>query len=123
MIDQIAYCSSMSWSGVTNTPTMAGGNTLNVHGSLTLSPAMNYTYTGTIYFKSTEAGNTILSANKTFTSISFDGLGGEWTLEDDLTCYSGISLSKGSLYTNGVTLNAYSFSSTGNEVRSLYLNN
>ncbi|MBK9043184.1 MAG: hypothetical protein IPN97_08335, partial [Saprospiraceae bacterium] len=32
-INQTAYCKSMNWNGVSNSPTLAGNNSLNIHGS------------------------------------------------------------------------------------------
>src|SRR5258705_3860653 len=45
-VNQLAYCKDMTWTGVTNSPTLAGTFELDIYGSLTFSNAMNLTYTG-----------------------------------------------------------------------------
>ena len=113
-INQEAFCKSMNWTGATNTPTLGGSSTLNIYGSMILNSAMNVTYTGTIYFKSNNPGNIIQTFGKTLLSgqIFFDGLGGEWTLQDNLTATnSDISLDKGSFNTNSKTVSAHRFQS------------
>ena len=39
-VEAWAYCNNMSWIGVTNTPALGGSNSLEIHGSLRLSPNM-----------------------------------------------------------------------------------
>ncbi|NTW31747.1 MAG: hypothetical protein HGB12_03845 [Bacteroidetes bacterium] len=125
-IDQTAYCKTMDWTGVVSSTIMAGTVSLNIYGSLILNSGMNITYTGSIYFKSNITGNTIQTNGKTLSSqIYFDGLAGEWTLQDNLTLTTSsgyyIYLSTGSLNTNDKTVSAYRFNSTGSGIRSLTL--
>ena len=116
-IDQPAYCKSMNWTGTTNTPTFTGYQILSIYGSLILNASMNVTYSGYyggIYFKSNNPGNTIQTFGKTLSSpITFDGLGGTWTLQDSLTTTGSIGKYNGTLNTNNVTVNAASFYSGG----------
>ncbi len=123
-IDQTAYCKSMNWTGATHTPTLSGSQQLNIYGSLTLNSSMNVTYTGGIDFKSNDPGNSIQTFGKILSSsISFDGLGGEWTLQDSLTLADGygIFLNTGALNTNNMTVKIYQFNSGANGIRSLIL--
>ncbi|MEI6767299.1 MAG: hypothetical protein WCM76_16840, partial [Bacteroidota bacterium] len=118
-----ASCKDMSWSGALSAPvftTTSSSNNLMIYGSLTLIPAMNYSFNGQVYFESTTTGKTITSANKQFqNAVYFDGAGGEWTLQDDFKCSSTLQMNYGSLITNNVTLNINGFSSANYNTRSL----
>jgi pimeloyl-ACP methyl ester carboxylesterase len=122
-IDQVAYCKSMNWTGAVSSSTLGGGYPLNIYGSFILNSLMNVTFNGVIYFKSNNPGNNIQTFGKTLSSqIYFDGLGGEWTLQDNLTATNNyIYLNTGSFNTNNVTINAFIFNSTGSGIRSLTL--
>jgi len=123
-INQEAYCKSMNWTGAVSSSTLAGGYSLNIYGSLTLNSLMNITYTGYINFKSNNSGNTIKTFGKTLTSqLTFDGLGGEWILQDNLTLANGNSIfhNTGSLNTNNAAVSVYIFRSSGAGIRSLTL--
>ena len=123
-VNQEAYCKSMDWTGARSSSTLSGSSKLNIYGSLTLNSSMNITYTGSIYFKSNEPGNTIQTFGKTLSShITFDGLGGEWILQDNLNLSSSanIYLLAGALNTNNVTVNANTFGSDVSGIRSLTL--
>ena len=123
-VNQEAYCKSMDWTGARSSSTLSGSSKLNIYGSLTLNSSMNITYTGSIYFKSNEPGNTIQTFGKTLSShITFDGLGGEWILQDNLNLSSSanIYLLAGALNTNNVTVNANTFRSDVSGIRSLTL--
>jgi hypothetical protein len=124
IVDQpIVQCANMNWSGVTNLPTFAGdyANTLKIYGSLTLASNMDFTFEGPISFEATTAGKTITTYNKFInSSLSFNGIGGAWTLIDDLKT-TWIYLNNGTLNTNSKTINAYSFRSTTTSARALNL--
>jgi PKD repeat protein len=106
------FCKSMSWSGVTNNPglsTSSTSNTLQIFGSLTLSPQMKFNFNGSLQFKSTAKGNTVTTAGKTFPrDIYFNGIGGEWTLQDDLRVASSyiFYLQAGTFKTNKKSITA-----------------
>jgi len=121
-IDQpIVQCANMSWTGVTQTPAFYGDytNTLKIYGSLTLASAMTFNFAGPISFEATTTGQTITSAgNLINTSITFNGIGGSWTLQDALNT-GWIFLNNGTLTTNNQTVNAYAFTSTTNTSRTL----
>ena len=122
-INQTAYCKDMTWFNVTNNPIFAGTSSLNINGSLTLISNMNLTYFGPISFTSDQIGNTITSAGKQLSSITFNNYG-EWTLLDNLNIGSqSITLNKGSLITNNKTINAGRFESNNSNFRSLSLGN
>ena len=117
-ISATVNCLSMSWTGATNTPTLAGSSTLNIYGNLTLIAGMTITYTGTIEFESTSTGRTITTAGKSLASnLNFQGTGGAWTMQDALTTTKEFELTAGTFNTGNYTLavrqlNCYGFSST-----------
>ncbi|MBK8450234.1 MAG: hypothetical protein IPL42_09545 [Saprospiraceae bacterium] len=113
----------MNWTGVTNTPTLDGGSQLDVYGSFTLANNMNLTYSGSLNFKSSAAGNTITTAGKTILfQSSFDGAGGEWILQDAFTATNNdIFVNRGNLNTNGQYVKCRRLHSTSGLIRSLTL--
>ncbi|MFK7981435.1 MAG: hypothetical protein AB8G86_15730, partial [Saprospiraceae bacterium] len=87
MIDEtIIYCMDMDWTGVTNNPSIvqAGTNQLYVYGSFTLSSDIDFDL-ATIRFLSNEVGQTITTNGISLRDLSFSGIGGEWTFQDELT--------------------------------------
>ncbi len=118
-----AYCRDMNWTGVTNNPSFAGGlaaNQFKIYGSLVLVPGMNQLFTGTVSFEAATAGKTIITAGKTIPgAVSFNGVGGSWTLLDALTCNNTIYLYNGTLNTNGQAVNAVTFNSNSTGLRTL----
>lgn len=117
-----AVANNVTWTGVTNTPTLSGDYVaaFKVYGSLTLSPNMVTNFVGPFIFASTNLGNTITTAGNIInTSITFDGIGGSWTLQDALNCNYWVYLNNGTLNTNNKTLNLYAFNSTTAATRTL----
>jgi hypothetical protein len=114
-------CNSMTWTSLSNMPAFNGnGKTLNIYGSITLSSAMTISSLN-INFKATSTGKTITTGGKTVNGLTFDGIGGGWTLQDNLTTSGSIILNHGSLNTNNQTVNAADFNSENANVRSLTL--
>jgi len=137
-IGATANCQNLDFSGFTGTFSAATGQTLNVYGNFTASTGMTYTATNiSINFRSTTTGKTITSNGKSIGRvITFNGVGGGWTLQDALTnnggsagdTGSGVFLTNGTFNTNGytVTVNGPSnlectFSITGTNTRTLTL--
>ena len=106
-------CHDMNWTGVLFTPTFTGSNTLRIYGSLTLTSAMIWSYTGWITFEAITSGKTITSAGKTFSTITFQGIGGGWTLMDSLSVAGPLGLTSGSLNTNNHKVNCRQFNCSG----------
>ncbi|WOK06924.1 T9SS type A sorting domain-containing protein [Imperialibacter roseus] len=113
-LDAEANCLSMNWTGVTSFPSIVGnGNTLNIFGSLTLSPDMtaNFKY---VEFESTTSGNTITTNGTSLGSISitrFNGIGGEWSFQDNFNTYNLYMLA-GTLNTNNNNINSGAYFQT-----------
>ena len=104
----IAYCRDMDWTGVANTPVMrnlSGGENLNVYGSLTFVPGMiNYFY-GEYHFRAMDPGHTISCGGQLLRgAVYFEGIGGEWTLQDEFETGSSVYHYNGTLRTNNNTL-------------------
>ncbi len=119
-----AYCKNMNWSALTQTSVqMSGSSDLHIYGSLTMKNTMIISnYTGALYFEGTNAGNTITSAGKAFTSlVNFNGNGGEWTLQDAFVTTGDITLNYGTLITNNKNLTCNTFNSNNSNVRGLTL--
>lgn len=129
-------CRSLVCTGYTNTLTIASGKQLNIGdgtaGACTFVAGMTFApnSASTLNFKSTTTGNNITSAGKTLGNITFDGVGGAWTLQDALAVNNGstITLTNGSLDTNSKNIgasngtgNPNSFSSSNSNTRSLTL--
>jgi hypothetical protein len=122
-MDVDAYCADMDWTGSTNSPRLKWRR-LYLYGSLTLISAMVVEISGItgIYFKSTSLGQTIDFAGQAFPDLYFDGVGGGWTLQDDIDSpYKSIYLERGSLDTNGKTVSVRGFYSSNSNTRTLTL--
>jgi hypothetical protein len=113
-INLTANTLSLNFTGFTGT--LAGSSALNIAGSLTMGAGMTRTYTGTITFTSTSAGNTITSNGIAFgasQAIALTGSGGVWTLGDNLYCGT-VQLNTGTFTTNNYAVRAYLQSMTNN---------
>ncbi|MCD4736254.1 MAG: hypothetical protein K8R53_09440, partial [Bacteroidales bacterium] len=119
----------MVWSGVNYNPTFtANSNTYNLHiyGSLTLDPAMNFSFLGKIYFEGGAKGkatyNITMSGHNLNEDTYFNGIGGEWVLQDEFNVGNNrVYLNNGSLNTNGQTVNCEIFYSNNSNMRGLTL--
>ncbi len=121
-VDAAANCLDMDWTGATNTPTLAGSNALNIYGNLTFIAGMNIPYSGNINFKSTAIGKTVTVAQTLVCAVYFNGVGGGWTLQDDVNNLGGFFvIVAGTLDTAGKTITTSVFSDTGTAARVLTL--
>jgi hypothetical protein len=109
-------CNDFTASGLDGTMTLAGTSIgLTVSGSLTFQ-ATNFTrtYTGATTFNATTTGKTVTTNGVAFgNSVTFNGVGGGWTLGSALTVSStaGISFLAGTFDTSAA--NNYSVTTTG----------
>lgn len=117
-------CLSFSGQGLSTNFNSTG--TLNVAGSFTLASGNTWSATGTITFSSTTTGNTVTTNGVTISaSITFNGIGGGWTLGSALTTTGTITLINGTFDTSSsgnYAVSASIFSGTGNTARTLNLN-
>lgn len=127
-IDMNAECNNMSWTGVTNTPTLTGTNafTLTIFGNLNFVTAMNYTFAGKTIFSAISTGRTITSAGKVFPNVEFtvSTLNSGYILQDNFTVTGTIDLLEGTLNTNSVTITCGNFTAANSpKVRTFNINN
>jgi len=117
-----ALCKDLIFTGFTGT--LAGSRAMSISGSLTLATGMTRTYTGAITFDATTTGKTItLNGKTTASATTFNGVGGGWTVQDawDNGDSAVITLTSGSLDTNGQTITTGRLSITGTLTRTLTL--
>jgi hypothetical protein len=81
---------------------------------------MTYTATATVSFEATSS-KTITTNAKTLGQVTFNGVGGTWTLQDALTSTGTITLTNGTLDTNGKAVSGSTFSSNNSNTRALTL--
>jgi gliding motility-associated-like protein len=119
----IIFCRSMSWVGVTNNPSLEGGDAvnLNIFGSLGLNAQMTFDFTGQVIFAADQGGNTIdFGPHNAGTNVTFSGAGG-WSLTGPLTLDSLLRFSEGNLNTNDQPVTTAYFHSLGSGARALDL--
>lgn len=97
----------------------SGTGTLIVYGSYTCGVY----YGSAIYLRSSSTGKTVTTNGVSHTSgLYFDGPGGGWTLQDDVTLTGGyLSHQKGTLDTNSKAITASSFRGSWSDSRTLTL--
>lgn len=97
--------------------------TASIFGNLTLSSGMTVgPTTGTLIFAATSGTNTITSNGRTMDlSVTFNGVGGTWQLQDALTLGATrvTTLTSGTLDLNGNTLTTGTLSSSNSNIRVL----
>ena len=109
--ETIEYCNDMDWTNANFNPKMDKPNTLNIFGSLLFNSTMTLSGSGDVYFKSSQAGQTITSSGVVFNSdIRFDGIGGGWTLQDSLEISNNLYLVNGTLNTGDNNIRCGDFS-------------
>ena len=115
-------CKNMTWTNLANaTPIFNSNNkTLNLYGSLTVSPDMSFSQNPSINFLANATGQTITFAGKTLGNIEFSGIGGGWSFQDRPRAGS-VSLNNGDLTTNNLICDFGNLSSESGNLRSLNL--
>jgi hypothetical protein len=76
------------------------GDYLSIYGSLTLESGITASGSFGFTFLSTNVGNTITTAGVVLGPTYFSGVGGEWTLQDNLESDNGIILIYGTFDAN-----------------------
>ena len=94
-----------------------GSGTTSIGGNLFIGTGVTFPYSGTITFTSTSSGNTITSnaVSGGLQAVVFNGIGGSWTLQDNLTIGFGqkLTITNGTLILNGKTLTCGGLSNAG----------
>lgn len=112
-------CKSLNFTGYSGTFT---NSTLNLYGSLTISSGMTVAATTALTVFAATTSQTITTNGKTLDfPIDFDGIGGTWTLQDNLTVGATrqTELLRGTLALGSYTLSTGTFKATGSNTRTL----
>ena len=80
---------------ITNGTLIAGANAIDIAGNF--SNAGSITSSGTVTFSATDTDNTITSGGSSFYNLVFNGVGGEWTLQDALVVDNDLTIQDGTL--------------------------
>jgi hypothetical protein len=126
-VDSAGSCADIAFSNPSSgNPTLALSANLSVYGSLTFCSGMSVTRVSTqrIYFNSTSTGKTITTAGVSGDIwYYFNGIGGEWTLQDNLTTTYDFEIVKGTVNTNSKTVTCYTFWAQNTNTRGLTIDN
>jgi len=124
-VDATANCASMDWTNAAHVPTLAGSAALNIYGYSTLlapTTGMAVSYTGAITYAATSGTSTITSAGQTLGSaITFNGVGGTFSLGDNFSTTGSITLTNGTFNTNNHNTTCSAFASNNSNTRTLTL--
>lgn len=117
-------CLNLDCTGFVGTLLIQG---VYIYGSVTFVSGMTLNTNSSFTLKSTSLGNTVTTAGKVPQYVYFDGVGGEWILQDDLTTKAaaeyGLLLINGILRFNNKNVTTSKIGSSYSNVRSLYLGN
>ncbi|PHN05602.1 gliding motility-associated C-terminal domain-containing protein [Flavilitoribacter nigricans] len=103
----IVFCRNMNWTGASGNPVFVGSpqQVLSVYGSIILNANMDFNFPGEIRMSSLEPGQSITTnGHQLGKTLTFEGVGGEWELQDPLNVDSLINLRNGVVRTNGVAI-------------------
>lgn len=123
-------CRSFASTGAIGTLSHASAKQLNIGdgttGNFTLVAGLTYApnASSVLKFVSTTTGNQITCGGKNLGAVIFDGVGGAWQLQDAWAANgssASVTLTNGSLDTNGQTMTARPLSSSNSNTRSLTL--
>jgi len=106
--------------------TFAPPSALTIFGSLVggsgLQPGSGRwtTGTGTITFASTSGGRTITTAGKTLYAVTFNGVGGVWTMQDAFTASNTVTFTNGTInLASNTTSTVRTFVTSGTTLKNL----
>lgn len=101
-----------------------GGSQLSVYGSSSFPSGGSFSVSTNITFAATTSGNTVTSNGKTFSSLDFNGVGGSWTLGDEIagvTNFPGLTVTNGTFNTGNFNITTNNLRSTNSNVRTINL--
>lgn len=91
-----------------------------INGSLSYPSGGSFSSVALLTFIATTTGKTITSNGKSFgNTVTFNGVGGSWQLQDALTSTSTVTLTNGTLDLNSKTLTCNIFNSNNSNTRSI----
>ena len=105
--------------------TINATNTMNIYGSLQLENGTIIGGNASFNLLATSSGKTITTAGKALKNIIFNGSGGVWTLQDNLSADNSITITAGTLDVgsgktitalNNLTINGGNINATSNDI-------
>jgi hypothetical protein len=115
-ITTASWVQDLNFTGFSGTFAPAAATT--IAGSLTAVAGMTWTTgTGTITFAATATGKTITSAGKSLYAVTFNGVGGGWSLQDTMTATNLLTLTAGTVTLNGFDATCLTFNSNNSNAR------
>lgn len=113
-----ASSSALGFTQTGFTGTLAGSAVLAIYASATFAGTI--TYTGNLSFRATTTGFTITSNGIALSSsITFNGVGGGWTLADALSTSDEITLTNGAFSDGNFSVTAVNFNSSNSNTRTI----
>lgn len=114
-------CLDITVSAGTVTFATGTGPTLAVSGTMSLKSGTVWNSTGTITFNATSGKNITTNGVTISGGVTFNGVGGNWQLQDALTVASArtTTLTNGTLDLNGKTLTTGLFASNNSNIRTI----
>lgn len=101
-------CLSFFHSGTTNFGSASG--VISVYSNFTMNVATSSAFPAALTFKATTTGKTFFPNTNSYSGvIEFDGVGGEWTLGNDLTSTSTLRAINGTFNTGNYNISAVDF--------------
>jgi hypothetical protein len=101
----------------------AAASTLSIYGSLSMPSGGSFSANAnnwTLTFAATSTGKTITTNGKLLNTITFNGVGGGWTLQDNLNLGDRtLTLTNGSFNANNFNVTCGSFTGSGSSTRTL----
>lgn len=121
----VLICRNLDFSQLTSTANFTGSAILlKIYGSLKLSPAINFGYYNPINFEAQSTGFTINTTGIPLSNkLEFNGIGGSWTLNSNISTTSDVFLNSGAFKTNGFEMVCRDLFSTGNYQRTFNIEN
>jgi len=119
-------CRTMDWSNALRNPVLEGADTINlrIFGSLMLTSNMAFNFMGSINFEATSGSHNLDIAGQSLrNTVTFNGIGGQWNLQNDLFVEGNIFMNYGILGTNDYSINCTGFISIDPNIREIHLGN
>gem|GEM_PF-680693 len=89
--------------GASGVVTCSGNSKINISGSSDISAGTFTRSTSTVTFSATTSGKTVKSGSNSYWNVTWNGSGGEWTLQDNFGHSSVLAMTLGTLIFNGKT--------------------
>lgn len=99
------------------TVTFSGAFVFSIYGNFSVTASTVFSSTNTTFAATT--AKTITTNNATLSSFTFDGVGGTWSLQDNLISNGTITLTNGTLNLNNKTFTCSKFLSSNSNIRTI----